>query len=167
MEGRPLWSPNDRVTRICGQAQDLPLRLKDMNIDIYKKSLSLLAIREHSRYELQQKLLQRGYACEEIAPVLDQLVEQKFQSDARFAESYVHSRSSKGYGPERIRLELQQRGVADWIVGDAIATADTDWQALTQKVYQKKFGSTQPQDFEEKIKRQQFMRYRGFNPPYH
>lgn len=131
-------------------------------VEIYKKALFLLAIREHSRYDLQQKLLQRGYLREDITRVLEQLIEQKFQSDERFAESYVYSRSSKGYGPERIRLELQQKGVAESVIDIVFKTTEIDWQVLAQKVYQKKFGNTQSQDFQEKIKRQQFMRYRGF-----
>lgn len=134
-----------------------------MNSDICKKSLSLLVIREHSRFELQQKLLQRGYAREEIIFVLDQLIEQNFQSDERFAEVYVRSRSSKGYGPERIRLELQHKGVDQAVIDAAIKNSSVDWQVLSEKVYRKKFGNTVPQDFQEKAKRQQFMRYRGFD----
>lgn len=130
--------------------------------DVYKKALALLASREYSRYELLQKLLQRGYSRDTIVHVLDELAHQRVQSDQRFAEAYVHSRCSKGYGPQRIRLELQQKGIAESIAEDAIASADADWQALAKKVYQKKFGSTQPQDFQEKVKRQRFMQYRGF-----
>lgn len=133
-----------------------------MSIEIYKKCLSLLALREHSCFELNQKLLQRGYSREEINQVLDQLIEQKLQSDERFAEMYLHSRSSKGYGFERLRLELQQKGVAESVIEIAMKNANVDWGALEKKVYQKKFGQTQPRDFQEKVKRQQFMRYRGF-----
>lgn len=111
---------------------------------------------------MQQKLLQRGYVFADIVTVLDNLAKEKYQSDERFVGSYVHSRSGKGYGPERIQLELQQKGVSEAMVNAAFANIEIDWQALAKKVYQKKFGDSPPQSFQEKVKRQQFMRYRGF-----
>ncbi len=133
-----------------------------MNQEIYNKALYLLAMREHSRYELQLKLLRRNYERQEIIIVLDRLLEEKFQSDERFAEIYIHSRASKGYGPERIKLELQHKGVKESVVHFAMQNAGVDWSTLAQQVYNKKFGAGQSSDFQERIKRQQFMRYRGF-----
>lgn len=134
-----------------------------MATDIYKKALALLANREHSREELKRKLLQRGYVISEIKLVLDNLEKENLQSDVRYAEAYVYSRCQKGYGPERIRLELQQKGISENLIEAALESSETDWTVLAEKIYQKKFGNTSPEDFQEKVKRQQFMRYRGFN----
>lgn len=134
-----------------------------MITDIYNKAIHLLSLREHSRKELQQKLLLRHYALSDILQVLNELSEKELQSDARFVESYIHSRSSKGYGPERIRMELQHRGVDDSVIEIAFHEEKVDWQKLAEKVYQKKFGFTAPKNLQEKTKRQQFMRYRGFD----
>ena len=131
--------------------------------EIRHKAIHLLSLREHSRKELQQKLLLRGYAPSDVFAVLDELVVKDLQSDERFVESYIHSRSSKGYGPERIRLELQQRGVSESVIDVAVTSAEINWQAFAQKAYQKKFGETVPKGFQEKIKRQRFMQYRGFD----
>lgn len=130
--------------------------------EIRHRAIHLLSLREHSRKELQQKLLLRSYAAPDVLQVLDELVEKDLQSDERFAESYVHSRSSKGYGPERIRLELRQRGVVESLIDAAIKNPEMDWQMLAQKTYQKKFSNADPKTLQEKVKQQQFMRYRGF-----
>ena len=45
---------------------------------------------------------------------------------------------------------------------DAINEQDESWNEAALRVYQKKFGKTEPKSFQEKVKRQQFMRYRGF-----
>lgn len=134
---------------------------------IRQKAIHLLSLREHSRKELQQKLLLRDYAFPEVLQVLDEFAKKDLQSDERFAEAYVRSRRLKGYGPERISMELQQRGVAEELIRTLlIDVQDESWHEAALRVYQKKFGKTEPKDFQEKVKRQQFMRYRGFDSRY-
>lgn len=123
--------------------------------------MKLLALREHSRQELLLKLLQRDYPRADIVLVLADLAQNNLQSDARFTEAYVYSRSSKGYGPERISMELQQKGISDSLIHDFLYD-DEKWREIADRVYVKKFGRSAPKDLREKIKRQQFMRYRGF-----
>lgn len=119
-------------------------------------------MREHSRKELQRKLLLRDYALPDVLQVLDEFATKDLQSDERFAEAYVRSRRLKGYGPERIHMELQQRGVSDELIRDSINSEDEIWRETALHVYCKKFGKQDPKTFQEKVKRQQFMRYRGF-----
>ena len=133
-----------------------------MTTEIRHKAIHLLSLREHSRKELQQKLLLRDYALPDIVQVLDEFIKKDLQSDERFAEAYTRSRRLKGYGPERIQMELQQRGVSDELITAAIEGQDESWHEAALRVYQKKFGKTELKTFQEKIKRQQFMRYRGF-----
>lgn len=131
--------------------------------EIRHKAIHLLSLREHSRKELQHKLLLRDYALPDVLRVLDEFIQKDLQSDERFAEAYVRSRRLKGYGPERIRMELQQRGVSPELIRDSIRSDDEVWREAALRVYQKKFGNNEPKTFQEKVKRQQFMRYRGFD----
>ena len=128
------------------------------------QAMNLLARREHLRRELEIKLMKRfGSGCEpEIVAVLDTLEEESLQSDARFTEAYIRQRSARGYGPERIRQELRQKGVADSLLEEAIATADIDWVALAREVRLKKFGAAAPDEFSEKARQLRFLNYRGF-----
>lgn len=130
---------------------------------VVKKAMTLLALREHSRYELQQKLLRRGFSLDAIAVVVNDLISQGLQSDRRFAESYAYSRASRGYGPQRICVELQQKGVDDELIQTVIEEIGVDWPALAKKVYDKKFGRVKPSTLQEKLRRQNFIRYRGFS----
>lgn len=131
---------------------------------IYAAALRYLAIREHSQRQLQQKL-QRKFPenVTLIQTVLDQLREDNAQSESRFADAYVRSRASKGYGPVKIRYELQQRGVsADWIEA-AIFRQDIDWLVVQEKARQKKFGSAPlPKEFAAKAKQMHYLQQRGF-----
>lgn len=129
---------------------------------IRQKLLDLLARREHSQHELQQKLQARGFAETAIGAVMNGLAAAGLQSDNRFAESYLHARAQKGYGPIRISNELNQRGVTIEVIATAMDRANCDWQALAEQVRQKKFGAAIPKDPVASTKQIRFLQYRGF-----
>ena len=81
----------------------------DLSSLIYNKSLDLISRREHSRGELYLKLIKRYADAQElINEKLDKLDHNKLLDDERFAEMYVMARAKKGFGPKRIKMELQQ-----------------------------------------------------------
>lgn len=132
---------------------------------IYHSALGLLARREHSRYELQQKLLQRFPDSDAvIQPVLVRLEQEGYQSDARFIEAYIRSRLNKGYGLQRLRQELRMRGLDTRSVDKAFAqVSGNDGQIdILIQLWQKKFKQL-PDNSREKARQMNFLRYRGFS----
>ncbi len=127
-----------------------------------KKALDLLSRREHSRHELRNKLLLRDFTAEIIEVVLTKLVEHQWQSDQRFAESYVHARKQRMFGPIRLRQELSERGVSDDIINGLLSENDDDWIGLANSLRIKRFGDVMPADFKERAKQMRFLQYRGF-----
>ncbi len=125
-------------------------------------AVGLLARREHSRVELQRKLAQRGFVAAEIETLLDRLAAQRLQSDERFSESYVRMRQGRGYGPQRIRAELRERGVADALVEQALATQATADMPRIDDIWQRKFSGQYPQDYRERARQMRFLQQRGF-----
>jgi len=79
--------------------------------EIYNKALDLLSRREHSRKELYLKLFKRFESKEDINLTLDKLEGNNLLSDSRFTEEYVQARRRKGFGPIKISMELEKRGV--------------------------------------------------------
>lgn len=130
--------------------------------DIRRAAMDLLARREHSYRELQQKLSARFADAELVRAELDRLRDERLQSDARFAEAYVHSRAQRLYGPLRIRIELRERGIDDALISMALSAGEIDWQANLQELVRSRFGSGAPADLKEKAKRLRFLQYRGF-----
>ena len=122
----------------------------------------MLARREHARFELRQKLEQRGFSLEDIDPVLDDLSEQGLLSDDRFAEVYSHHRTEAGFGPVRIRAELRQRGVGGDIIDNVVSAGDDEWLGVLRRVWTKRFGETVPKEFRERMKQMRYLQYRGF-----
>ncbi len=128
-----------------------------------EQAVSYLARREHSALELRRKLDKAGFDPADIEHVLSQLQQADLQSDERFSESYVRSRINRGYGKTRIRMELQERGVADELITDSLQQAEVDWFALAAEVRSKRFGEQDPEDFKSRAKQQRFLQYRGFS----
>ena len=130
--------------------------------DVRRKALDLLARREHSRLELSRKLHKKYSEYQIIEDVLDQLELDSLLSDDRFTEEYVKYRKDKGFGPIKISAELRERGIGETKINKYLDTDTKSWFAEAKKVRQKKFGIREPDNFNEKIRQQKFLMYRGF-----
>nr|WP_281286457.1 recombination regulator RecX [Pleionea sediminis] len=126
-----------------------------------EKAISLLARREHSRKELHQKLLQKGFAESDIIEDLDALENKGWLSDFRFTESWIRHRIQGGYGPYRIQQELNAKGVGQEIINEKLDEVELNWFDLARQVWRKKY-SRLPESWEDKAKQIRFLQYRGF-----
>ena len=133
---------------------------------IRTRALNLLARREHSYRELYQKLIRAESDPQEINDVLADLVTNHSLSDERFAQSYLRVRAEKGFGPERIRAELLQRGVSIDLVEACLQTEKKLWVKRGKKLKQKKFTVTEEAnqlDAKTRAKQMRFFYSRGFS----
>ena len=126
--------------------------------------LDLLALREHSKFELQRKLIAKGFAIDDVHKVLQDLERQGLQSDARFAESYIAMRRKRGFGPIRIKAELCERGVDKELGENFLAEYKSTWGEQVEVVRCKKFGKKNPRDLHEQAKQIRYLYYKGFDP---
>ncbi len=83
--------------------------------------------------------------------------------DRRFAEVYVASRTARGFGPVRIRLELQQRGVAAELIDVYCDGADPAWGERALRVWRKRFSQTPADSFSAWAKQARYLQQRGFD----
>jgi regulatory protein len=125
--------------------------------------LRLLATREHSRKELLDKLALRGFDKDDAQAVIDELAEQGWQDDLRYAESYTRYRIRKGYGPIRISYELRQNGIAACDLEPIVQHEAGSWMALLEQVYRKKYNDKTLLERNEWAKRSRFLLHRGFS----
>lgn len=126
-----------------------------------RRAMDLLARREHSRLELERKLVARSFDASLVGGVLDELEQDDLLSAERFAHSFVASRYSRGQGPERIKRELAERGIES--AESYLDDERFDWEAQARATRVKRFGSESPEDFREKARQMRFLEYRGFN----
>ena len=126
-------------------------------------AVKLLARREHSAFEIRQKLLKRDFDETEISLAIVELQQGDWLSDQRFTEAYIRMRQQRGFGPIRIAMELNERGVEDAIVEGCLLPEDDKWQQSLKQQYLKKFKSKPIVDYGDQAKRIRFLQYRGFS----
>jgi regulatory protein len=124
------------------------------------RALRLLNAREHSRAELERKLSKFEEEPGGLALALDDLQAKGFISEQRELESVLNRRSGK-LGAQRIRQELQAKGLDPQAVSDAVASLRGSELARAQAVWLKKFGAP-AQDAADAARQMRFLAARGF-----
>jgi regulatory protein len=138
------------------------------NSSLYQKCLILLSRRDHSQWELKQKLSAKESQPALTNPadldqVLQRLVEEGYQSDQRFAEAFIRARQNKGFGLVRLKQELKQKGVDEQIITNTLAQIpDTQQNDQILKVWRKKYTAP-PETPKHQAQQTQFLLYRGFS----
>ncbi|MFI8580179.1 Regulatory protein RecX [Pseudomonas sp. THAF187a] len=135
----------------------------DNPLAVRRAAMDLLARREHGRVELTRKLRKRGAPQELIEAALQRLSEEGLLSEARYLESFVAYRARAGYGPQRIREELGQRGLERSDIDQALRESAIDWFESLRETWQRKFAGQLPMDARERAKQGRFLAYRGYS----
>src|SRR5262249_15465895 len=126
--------------------------------------------RPSTAHEVEQKLHRNGVPDEVADEGMARLHPQGALDDAAYTHAYLPSRlGGRGYGPQRLRRELHQRGISRTLVEEAVqqdlATEDVLVAARAQaaKRWLRLARETDP------VKRRQklfaFLRRRGFPSP--
>lgn len=126
-------------------------------------ALRILALRDHSIRELDTKLRARGFAPEAIEPLLQHFQDCHYLDDARFAQRWIESRCEQGFGPERIRLELREKGLDSASIQSLLDPGADCWLTPLRRLYAKKFGPQPPATHHERLRRLRYLAQRGYN----
>lgn len=83
-----------------------------------ERAASLVGRRDYSVGELSARLLRDGYAPQTVEHACRRSVECGLVDNARFADAFIRSKLSQGWGRARIERELSRRGIdADGVPG--------------------------------------------------
>jgi regulatory protein len=122
------------------------------------RALRYLARREHSRAELQRKLLPFAASQQLLDVLLSELEGRKLLSNHRFAEMRAHILSRK-YGAAKIRQDLKAHGVAEAVIQGVSAEGDLE---KARAILARKYRAVATRR-DEKAKRARFLQSRGFS----
>mgnify|MGYP003643123048 CR=1 FL=1 len=139
-----------------------PAQHKKLLDKIRRHALYLLTRRDHTLLELKQKLSRKDYPTTDIDAILIRLEETGLINPRRFTESYTHYRRNKGYGPKRIAMELQTKGIEEAVIAEHIQITDNAWLNDIQKIWRKHFKGQRPTDPKTHAKQLRFLYNRGF-----
>lgn len=124
------------------------------------RALKLLAMREHSRKELERKLAQHETEPGQLQAALDELQAKGFIDEQRVVDSLVHRRAAR-LGAGRVKQELQAKGLDAERVAIAVASLRATEFERAREVWRRKFG-VPPGDAAQRAKQARFLAARGF-----
>lgn len=124
-------------------------------------AFALLAKREYSKRDLQQKLVELGANTDDAEILVDELAEQNYQSDERMAGIVVRSQIKQGRGLARVKQALKKYHLDETLAEESLQ--DVDWLQQAYQLKVKKFGTDVSRDPKIKAKQIRFLQYRGFS----
>ena len=152
-------------------------------MSVKARALRLLALREHSRSELERKLMSRarpqgmgdpgGTEADpealkqelqrlraEVIRTLDDLEQSGLLSDTRAAEALLSAKSPR-YGSRRLKHLLQSKSLDAALVSSTLARAKETEFDRAQEIWRRRFGEPAA-DLKGRAKQQRFLAGRGF-----
>jgi regulatory protein len=127
---------------------------------IKSQAIRLLARREYSRSELEEKLAAKGADKDELRSVLDELTSLGFISDERYARAVANQKAGR-YSRRSIAGGLKARGVGPDAIDLALSEADGSDESTLLALWERRFGRV-PADEREKARQVRFLQSRGF-----
>lgn len=126
-------------------------------------ALQLLSRRDHSEYELRQKLSIKGHSAAEIGEIVEYCRELGYLSDQRYAAGQVRQMVYKGYGELRLRQQLKEKRVQEAVIEQVLAEQTIDWFELAKQVAHKKYQLEVRVERQQYAKQVRYLQSRGFN----
>jgi regulatory protein len=124
-------------------------------------AIRLLARREYSAAELEQRLIARDASPEDIHALITDLTARGLLSDERYAQAVVRHKANR-YSRRSIAGALKAQGVDASAIDSALNEAGVDDEATLRALWQRRFGAP-PADDREKARQVRYLQARGFS----
>jgi len=130
-------------------------------------AVRILANRDHSKYELKQKLRQRGFASKVIDTVMMKCERLNYINDHRTAQVYISQLKRKCFGKRYIRMALKKKRLSSTAIENFLLEnyPEADEYENAAKLLEKKM-ETFEREKDLKKRRDKMYRFlysRGFN----
>ena len=132
---------------------------------VLDKMAKYCAYQERCVKDVGDKLKTFDIPQEEKVKILDYLLDNRFVNDKRFAKSFVRGKiNQSGWGLNKIRFHLVQKGIAKDIIDEALGQTDEEVyrQRLTDILKTKSKTIKTDSDFEKKRKLAAYAMQKGF-----
>lgn len=125
------------------------------------RALRMLARREYSRLELQNRLISAGADEADVQNVLDEFEQNGWLSERRLVDAVVRTRRQR-FGAGKVLRELRDKGVSEEGLVQAQAALSDGEIETARNVWNKKFGK-RPSSLAERARQARFLAGRGFS----
>ena len=129
-------------------------------LQVKEKALRVLEFRNHSEYELREKLRRAGGRESDIDKAVEFCIEYGFINDENYAIHLAKDLSNlKKYGKMRIKSELYRRGISNEYIQSALEEIEDNSDELERLVEKKLNGNYDRKNCDKAIR---YFIYRGY-----
>ncbi len=145
-------------------------QLKDAEdlVAIREACFRYLSRRDHSSFELKQKVGKKGYSQNDIDQVIQNLADKGYLDDKSFATKFVEEKTELNqWGPKKIKSHLYKKGIDQKIIENVLSNKTDDLQQqqiCVDLVLKRKRHFLREEDaYKRKQKIYQYLAGRGFS----
>jgi regulatory protein len=138
--------------------------MSELNPKLFNYGMYLLGRRDYSAKEMAKKFKEKEYQPEEIELVMAHLQERGYQSDERFARSFINSKLGSKIGISKIKSTLAfEKGVDKELIETVVSELELDEVSVIMKIVAQKYRNKDLTDQKEKSKAFRFLVSKGFS----
>ena len=129
------------------------------------KAMEYCARSEKSKRDVRSFLESVGAKIDEIEDIIDQLIQEKFIDELRYARAYVADKYRfNSWGRKKISFQLKSKGISTDIISMALEDLDTDsyYENLKQQLEKKLQSIRGGNYYEKKAKLMRYAASRGY-----
>lgn len=138
-----------------------PKSKPDPGLSASARALRLLARRDHTRRELEAKLVPYVEDAAELQGLLDDFTTRGWLSESRVVEQVVNAKRAR-MGPARIRHTLLKRGIPEDLIAPVLATLRETELDTARALRERKFGAPAA-TLADQSRQVRFLQARGFS----
>lgn len=131
----------------------------------FQKAKHYCAYQERCHSEVKEKLYNFGLRKHDVEILISQLIEEDYLNEERFAILFAGSKfRTKQWGRVKIKYELKQKQIGDYIIKKAMKEIDeTDYLKTLQKLANQKWSSLKAeQHINRQVKTQSYLMQKGY-----
>lgn len=129
------------------------------------KAAKFCAYQERTQQQVRDKLYKLGLYSDDVENILSELISEGFINEERYAKAYAGGKFRlKKWGRNKIRYELQRKGITDYCINSGLSEIDEDdyREVLSELVERNNSKWQDLPNFERSVKVTRYLISRGF-----
>ena len=120
-----IYKENLKVGMIVDEEKLKKIAYEENLINCKETALKIIERSYKTKKEMIKRLLEKGYALEEINETLKFLEEYNFINDESYTKAFINDRT-KTQGKQKIKYALKNKGVSDEIIEEELSKLDME-----------------------------------------
>ena len=120
-----IYKENLKVGIIIDEEKLKKIAYEENLINCKETALKIIERSYKTKKEMTKRLLEKGYALEEVNETLKFLEEYNFINDESYTKAFINDRT-KTQGKQKIKYALKNKGVSDEIIEEELSKLDME-----------------------------------------